>query len=159
MGLIRNRVGYDRTRILDAAARARSRKKRERAIALYRWVLAAEPKNLELHGKLGPLLAESGQHFDAWSSFRLLVCPAASVPFRFTSGYRSGKIFVALHSAVSGAKRANSREKLEPRSWSTLLKAPIAKSLGAVSVEDSHASRETDGSNLSLRKWCQTALP
>jgi len=70
MGLIRTRVGYDRTRILDAAARARSRKKRERAIALYRWVLAAEPKNLELHGKLGPLLAESGQHFDAWSSFR-----------------------------------------------------------------------------------------
>jgi tetratricopeptide (TPR) repeat protein len=70
MGLIRSRVGYDRTRILDAAARARSRKKRERAIALYRWVLAAEPKNLELHDKLGPLLAESGQHFDAWSSFR-----------------------------------------------------------------------------------------
>jgi len=70
MGLIRTRLGYDRTRILDAAARARSRKKRERAIALYRWVLAAEPKNLELHGKLGPLLAESGQHFDAWSSFR-----------------------------------------------------------------------------------------
>lgn len=61
---------YDRALILDAAARARARKRRTRAIELYRWVLAVEPMNAELHGKLAPLLAETGQHFDAWCSFR-----------------------------------------------------------------------------------------
>jgi len=61
---------YDRDLILDAAARARVRKRRTRAIELYRWVLAVEPMNADLHGKLAPLLAETGQHFDAWCSFR-----------------------------------------------------------------------------------------
>lgn len=70
MGLLGSRVEYDRMRILDAAARARSLKKRDRAIELYRWVLSVEPQNPELHGKLAPLLAETGQHFDAWHSFR-----------------------------------------------------------------------------------------
>lgn len=64
------RAEYDRARILDAAARARSRKKRARAIQLYRRVLAVEPQNPELHVKIAPLLAETGQIFDAWQSFR-----------------------------------------------------------------------------------------
>lgn len=63
-------VGFDRTRILDAANRARAKKKFRRAIALYRWVLAIEPRNAELHAKLAPLLAETNQPFDAWVSFR-----------------------------------------------------------------------------------------
>ena len=63
-------AAYDRSSILDAAARARARKKRTRAIELYRWVLAVEPHNAELHAKLAPLLAETGQYFDAWCSFR-----------------------------------------------------------------------------------------
>jgi tetratricopeptide (TPR) repeat protein len=62
--------GFDRARILDAAARARARHKRRRAIALYRRVLALEPHNAELHAKLAPLLAETNQPFDAWQSFR-----------------------------------------------------------------------------------------
>jgi len=61
---------YDRTRILDAAAHARARKKRKRAIALYRQLLAVERNNAELHARIAPLLAETGQHFDAWVSFR-----------------------------------------------------------------------------------------
>jgi tetratricopeptide (TPR) repeat protein len=70
MGLFRNHSAYDRSRILDAATRARAKKKRARAIDLYRWVLAVEPQNGELHVKLAPLLAETGQQFDAWCSFK-----------------------------------------------------------------------------------------
>ncbi|MGH0032828.1 MAG: tetratricopeptide repeat protein [Myxococcota bacterium] len=62
---------YDRQRLLEAAAQARARGKRRRAISLYRWVLAVERNNAELHAKLAPLLAETGQEFDAWQSFRL----------------------------------------------------------------------------------------
>jgi tetratricopeptide (TPR) repeat protein len=61
---------YDRSRILDAAARARARKRRHKAIELYRWVLAVEPQNGEIHARLAPLLAETGQRFDAWSSYK-----------------------------------------------------------------------------------------
>jgi tetratricopeptide (TPR) repeat protein len=60
---------YDRTRILAAATRARARGRRRKAIALYRWVLAAEPGNVELHAKLAPLLARTQQPFDAWQSY------------------------------------------------------------------------------------------
>lgn len=70
MGWLAKGSEYDRARILDAAARARSRRKRARAIRLYRWVLAFEPQNPDLHQKLAPLLAETGQTFDAWQSFR-----------------------------------------------------------------------------------------
>jgi tetratricopeptide (TPR) repeat protein len=62
---------YDRTRILDAAAHARSRKKWKKAVALYRQVLAVERNNAELHARIAPLLAEIGQPFDAWVSFRI----------------------------------------------------------------------------------------
>ena len=62
---------YDRARILEAAAQARARKKRKRAIALYRRVLAVERHNAELHARIAPLLAETGQHFDAWVSFQI----------------------------------------------------------------------------------------
>ena len=67
---MRRQAAYDRTRILEEAARARARRKRRRAIELYRWVLAIEPQNALLHAKLAPLLAEAGEHFDAWVSFR-----------------------------------------------------------------------------------------
>jgi len=70
MALLTRRAVYDRTRILDAAARARTRKKYSRAIDLYRQVLFVEPRNGDLHAKLAPLLAETGQRFDAWQSFR-----------------------------------------------------------------------------------------
>jgi tetratricopeptide (TPR) repeat protein len=80
------RAAYDRARILDDAAQARARKKRARAIALYRQVLAFEPQNAELHAKLAPLLAETGQAFDAWSSFKAVA----------RAGLRAGKPDAAL---------------------------------------------------------------
>jgi tetratricopeptide (TPR) repeat protein len=60
----------DRQSVLELAARERSRGHRRRAIALYRAVLALERTNAELHAKLAPLLAETGQGFDAWQSYR-----------------------------------------------------------------------------------------
>jgi tetratricopeptide (TPR) repeat protein len=63
-------VPYDREQLLEAAARARARNRRRKAIALYRHVLAVERGNTDLHARLAPLLAETGQPFDAWQSFR-----------------------------------------------------------------------------------------
>ncbi|MDJ0864598.1 MAG: hypothetical protein QNK03_00725 [Myxococcota bacterium] len=71
MGLFaRRREAYDRSRILTEASRARGRGRLRRAIRLYRWVLAAEPRNPDLHAKLAPLLARTGRRFDAWVHFR-----------------------------------------------------------------------------------------
>ena len=67
---LRPRLPYDRQRILEEAARERARNRRRRAIALYRSVLAVERTSADLHAKLAPLLAETGQSFDAWQSYR-----------------------------------------------------------------------------------------
>jgi tetratricopeptide (TPR) repeat protein len=71
MGWFSRARHYDRTRILDEAAHARARKKRRKAIALYRRLLAVERNTAELHARIAPLLAETGQTFDAWVSFRI----------------------------------------------------------------------------------------
>ena len=70
MPLFTRKQTYDRQRLLEAAGRARARNKRRKAISLYRWILAVERNNADLHAKLAPLLAETGQEFDAWNSFR-----------------------------------------------------------------------------------------
>jgi tetratricopeptide (TPR) repeat protein len=70
MGMLGGKREFDRSRVLEDAARARSQRRRSRAIRLYRWALAMEPRNAELHAKLAPLLAETGQSFEAWASFR-----------------------------------------------------------------------------------------
>jgi tetratricopeptide (TPR) repeat protein len=65
------RRSYDRKRILEAAARATARRRRHEAIRCYRRVLVAEPGNAEIHRRIAPLLAVTGQRFDAWLSFRM----------------------------------------------------------------------------------------
>lgn len=70
MPFFRRRTAYDRQRLLDAAARARARNQRGKAITLYRYLLAVERNNADLHAKLAPLLAETGQEFDAWIHYR-----------------------------------------------------------------------------------------
>jgi tetratricopeptide (TPR) repeat protein len=61
---------YDRSRLLEQAARAAASGRLGKAIALHRWVLAIEPQNPELHLRLAPLLARRGERFDAWQSFQ-----------------------------------------------------------------------------------------
>jgi len=70
MGLLSGTAAYDRTRILEAADRAAARKRRRKAIRLYRRVLVVEPGNGDLLAKLAPLLAQRGQAYDAWTSYR-----------------------------------------------------------------------------------------
>ncbi len=60
---------YDRFAILAAADKARAKGKFRKAIAAYRKVLEVDPYDHEIHGKLAPLLAETKQLPEAWSSF------------------------------------------------------------------------------------------
>ncbi len=71
MGLFSRQHPYDRGRLLQAAARAQEKKRRWKAISLYRQVLAVEPGNSQIHARLATLLAQKKQHFDAWQSYRL----------------------------------------------------------------------------------------
>lgn len=71
MAIFSNSTDYDRNRILAAAGRAGARGRRRRAIALYRRVLSVETNNGEIHRRIAPLLARSGQEFDAWQSYRV----------------------------------------------------------------------------------------
>ena len=69
-GLLGNKR-YDRSRLLKRAAAARKKRKHKKAISLYRQVLAAEPRSTDLHQKIAPLLARTGQKADALSSYRI----------------------------------------------------------------------------------------
>src|SRR5262245_65542210 len=69
---------YDRSRLIETAARAVSTGRLAQAIALYRWVLAFEPTNPEIHLKLAPLLARRRARFDAWKSFQSAARACAS---------------------------------------------------------------------------------
>ncbi len=71
MGIFSRQHPYDRGRILQAAAHAQEKKRRWKAISLYRQVLAVETGNAQIHTRLATLLAEKKQHFDAWQSYRL----------------------------------------------------------------------------------------
>jgi tetratricopeptide (TPR) repeat protein len=66
----RSGKGYDRARLLESAARARRRGRRQKAIALYRQVLEHEPHNADLHRRIAPLLAETRQPEAAFASYR-----------------------------------------------------------------------------------------
>jgi len=112
---------YDRTRILDAAAQARARKKWKKAVALYRQVLAVERNNAELHARIAPLLAKIGQHFDAWVSFRVAANAClrngrgdrALAVYREAASYLPREIQVWQAIARLQAKRGKRREAIE----------------------------------------------
>jgi tetratricopeptide (TPR) repeat protein len=70
MGWLTREKVYDRGRLLSEAARARQKGKRQKAIGLYRQVLAAEPENPDLHRRIAPLLAETRQAKEAWASYQ-----------------------------------------------------------------------------------------
>ena len=68
--LVGQAAAYDRRKILERAEQAQRAGRTRKAIALYRWVLAVERNNPQLHARLAPLLARTGDHFDAWQSLR-----------------------------------------------------------------------------------------
>jgi len=61
---------WDRTALLAQADRSRARGRRTRAITLYRQLLAKDPNDLTVHGKVAPLLAAQGLGAEAMASFR-----------------------------------------------------------------------------------------
>jgi len=60
---------YDRVEVLAAADRARARGRVKKAIAGYRKVLQADPRDAAVHGKIAPLLARVQEHEAALASF------------------------------------------------------------------------------------------
>lgn len=63
------RKAHSRSDILAAAAKAQAKGKRRKAIAEYQKLLAADPNDYVVHGKVAPLLAETKQLIEAWASF------------------------------------------------------------------------------------------
>jgi len=70
---------YDRNRLLAEAARARTKGKTKKALALLETVLEHEPSNAELHRRAAPLLAGSQRMADAWTSYRIAVASLGAV--------------------------------------------------------------------------------
>jgi len=62
---------YDRKRLLEQAVTSQQKGRHRKAANFYRRILAAEPNNIDLQMRLAPCLAEAGQSFDAWESYRL----------------------------------------------------------------------------------------
>lgn len=121
MGLFSGEPDYDRTRILEAASRARSRRRYRKAIALYRRVLAVERGNLELHVRLAPLLAATGQSFDAWTSFD--ACGRAAIAEK------------KLEQAAAIYREAARCLPRELRAWQTLARVERQRSRDRQAVE------------------------
>jgi Tfp pilus assembly protein PilF len=65
-----SRKAFSRAEVLAAADSARARGRRRKAIAGYRQVLAHDPADVAVHGKLAPLLAQAGRQSEALRSFR-----------------------------------------------------------------------------------------
>jgi len=73
MALFRRRRRYDRSRLLEDAAKARKRGRRRKAIELYRVVLAKEPTDVRALSKIAPILAETKQREEAWKTYQRAV--------------------------------------------------------------------------------------
>jgi len=61
---------YDRTEVLAAADKARAQGRIRKAVAGYRKVLAVDPNDIAVHGKIAPLLAQRRQRDEALRSFQ-----------------------------------------------------------------------------------------
>ncbi len=71
MSILSRRIPFDRKVLIDQAERLQAGRRWRRALTLYRQVLAAEPRNAELHYRTAPLLARAGRSAEAWESFAI----------------------------------------------------------------------------------------
>ena len=113
MGWLRRKKPHDRSRLLKDAARARKKGKRQKAIALYRELLAVEPENPDLHRRIAPLLAETKQPAEAWASYRRAVDGLVSQGF--------------VEQAVGVLREASTRLPREPEVWGGLADLEIQR--------------------------------
>lgn len=70
MPIFSRRVPFDRKQLLVRADSLARGWRWRTAMRLYRLILAAEPRNPEIHGRIAPLLARAGRKAEAWESFR-----------------------------------------------------------------------------------------
>jgi tetratricopeptide (TPR) repeat protein len=121
MGWFERTRHYDRTRILFEATQARSKKRWKKTIALYRRILAVERHDPQIHAKVAPLLAETGQCFDAWVSFQIVAQAhlregrdeQALAVYREAAGHLPHEIQVWQAIARLQVKRGKRREAVE----------------------------------------------
>jgi Tfp pilus assembly protein PilF len=71
----------DRTELLSQADRYRSQGRRKRAITLYQLLLKQDPTDLNVHGKVAPLLVAEGKQAEAMVSFRAAAAGHAAAGF------------------------------------------------------------------------------
>ena len=71
MPLLSRRIPYDRRKLLATAESLRDTRRWRKALRLYCQVLAAEPRNAEIHARVAPLLARAGRRELAWESYRI----------------------------------------------------------------------------------------
>ncbi len=70
--VFRRNNSYSRLDIMDDAARAAARGRLKKAIAGYSRVLDVDPKDMEVHARVAPLLARAGDAGKSWSSYRIV---------------------------------------------------------------------------------------
>jgi tetratricopeptide (TPR) repeat protein len=110
---LRRRKPYDRSRLLKDAAQARKKGKRQKAIALYRELLVAEPDNFEFHRRIAPLLAETKQPTAALESYRRATDRLVSQGF--------------VEKAVGVLREASAHLPREPEVWGGLADLEIQR--------------------------------
>lgn len=105
---------YDRASIMAAAAKARQRRKHQKALDLYQEVLAKEPDNPDLHRKVAPLLVSTRKEKDAWAAYR-----------RAAEGFeRQGFV----EQAIGVFREATGRLPRQVEVWSSLAELELKRS-------------------------------
>jgi tetratricopeptide (TPR) repeat protein len=110
--VLRQRKPYIRARVLEKADRARGRGRLKKAIAGYRQVLQADPKDAAVHGKIAPLLARTGQPSEALASFE------AAARIHLDAGFSDRALSTLARLLRRQQRRADARallEELAPR--------------------------------------------
>ena len=113
MGWFRGEKGYDRARIMAAAARARRRRKHQKALELYQQVLAKEPDNPDLHRKIAPLLVSTRKEKEAWAAYR-----------RAAEGFERGGF---VEQAIGVFREATGQLPHEVEVWSALAELELKR--------------------------------
>jgi tetratricopeptide (TPR) repeat protein len=109
----RRQKPFDRAETLAAADRARARGRKRKAISKYREILANDPGDAVVHGKIAPLLAESKQVDEALKSFE------RAAQGHLTKGFADR--------ALSVYTQASSYFPLEPAFWEQIATLHLQK--------------------------------